>query len=185
MKRKYKMILKNGKLSCKAQTLPYKWTLERVEQLLNDMIEWMKAPDNLFPKEYLVKRGLYPGLIADKIRRWERMNEEDRPNLTEIYRLYSIVKATSEMKVLKGGLTKKYDPTITKLALSHHHGYGNHLEQGATGSIVFQQNILNAEVNKTKSDVEIIRNYQSLVRGLSSSESSQVQEPTEIRADIA
>jgi len=176
----------NGKLTCRTTRLPYKWTIERIEDVLHEMIAWMnEEQDNLFPTEFLIKQGYSPDLIAQKIRAWERMDPKDRPDLTEIYRLYSMVKKTSEMKTLKGGLTKKYDSAITKLTLSHHHGYREHIEQGAAGqSYIFQQNIINQNNDKTKSAADHARDYQQLVRGLPGGQPVPLQGPEEIRADI-
>jgi len=186
MERRSEIVLRNGKLTTKTTRLPTKWTVERIQGILTEMLEWMREDnDNLFPSEFLLKNGYSHDLITQKIRVWERMDERDRPDLTEIYRLYSMAKKTSEMKTLKGGLTKKYDSAITKLTLSHHHGYREHIEQGAAGSsYIFQQNIINQNNDKTKSAADHARDYQQLVRGLPGGKPVSLQGPDEICADI-
>jgi hypothetical protein len=186
MEKKYEIVLRDGKPICKTTKLSTKWTPARIEEILRDMIAWMNDPEhphNIFQTEYLLTKGLYPNFISGKIRTWEKMEEKDRPDLTEIYHLCSMAKKTSEMKVLKGGLLKKYDPTIAKLTLSQHHGYKERIEQGANNNFYVQQNILNANL-QNRSATEIARRYQQNVRNLPGSQSIPLPGAEEISADI-
>jgi len=163
--------------------MPTKWTVEAVENLIKEMIAWLSEPegDNIFPGEFMVKKGYYPNLISGKIKAFQ--NENPAPDLTEIYRLYSIAQKISEMKLVKKGLTKKYDPTITKLVLSNKYGYREGIEQAARGGLFFQQNILNPAI-QDKSAAELARNYQQIVRSLPGSQSIPLPGTEEISADI-
>ena len=186
MEKKYSIVSVNGKdgqpsLRCKSHRVSFIWSVEKIENLIQEMLVWMNEDaNNIFVQEYLIKQGWYPNLITDKIRSFQK--QDPIPDLTEIYRLYSIAKKMQEMKLLKGGLTKKYDPTITKLSLSHHHAYKEHIEQAAQGGFFFQQNILNANL-QDKSAADLARNYQQIVRNLPGSQSVPLPRSDEIRED--
>ncbi len=182
MEKKYSIVLRDGKPHCVSTRTPTKWSVQKVEELIKECIEWMTAEqDNIFVEEFLVKQGWYPSLITIKIKAFQKLKPV--PDLTEIYRLYSIVKKIQEMKLLKGGLTKKYDATITKLTLSHHHEYRDRIDQGANSTYFFQQNVLNQDV-QGKSAAELARRYQQIIRSLPGSQSIPLPGATEIPADI-
>ena len=56
---------------------PSKWTEDKAMELAAELLEWLKyGSDNVFFEEFLVvDRGLYPQLISDLVKRYDKFAE--------------------------------------------------------------------------------------------------------------
>ena len=87
---------------------PRIYTTEVIEAEADLLEEWLKKEDNIYFKDFSLSRD-YP---SEYMSRWAKENEK-------FAHAYARAKDWQESKLFKGGLTRKYEPSITKLGLYH------------------------------------------------------------------
>lgn len=90
----------------------YKWTEERLKGMLEEFLVWMADDENLLPSEFFWKKGIK----CDKI----RTVCGKYPPLLDAY---DWAKDGQRHRLIKGGLTNKYNAALTKFILVNNHGF--------------------------------------------------------------
>jgi len=92
--------------------VPKTYTKEWLEKEAQAFLDWMELPDSIFFKSFAIERGYSP----------QRLTEfADQSNV--FAEVLKRAKGWQESKLVKGGLRKEYDSSITKFVLVNHHGY--------------------------------------------------------------
>ena len=91
---------------------PKKFTEDWLKDEAKAFEEWMQLPDSVFFKSFAIDRGYSP-------QRFVEFAEQSKV-FAEVYRK---AKEWQECKLAVGGLTKKYEPSLTKFLLANQHGY--------------------------------------------------------------
>lgn len=95
----------NGKLGGR----PKVWTDEFMEQLADELYEWLKKPTSPWFEGFFIERGLSPKHIAEHAKKNEKFGEA-----------YEFAKECQKQRLLEGGLLNKFNYRITMLLLSQY-----------------------------------------------------------------
>ena len=91
---------------------PDKYTDDWLEAEALAFEEWMQRPDSVFFKSFAIERGYSPQRLAEFADKSKVFSE-----------VYEKAKAWQECRLAVGGLTKKFEPSLTKFLLANQHGY--------------------------------------------------------------
>lgn len=94
-----------------------KWTEEEALKLGNDLLDWMKADDNFWVKEYLIDND-----INEKATNY--LSHKYDSFLTLLERAFSI----QEKKLVSNGLKNKWNNAMAIFVLKNKHGYKDKTE---------------------------------------------------------
>ena len=94
-----------------------KWTEEEALKLGNDLLDWMKADDNFWVKEYLINNDLNDTLTNYLSHKYDSFS-----SLVE--KAFSI----QEKKLVSNGLKNKWNNAMAIFVLKNKHGYKDKTE---------------------------------------------------------
>lgn len=96
---------------------PKIWTDEKIEEIAEWFMTFMDDPENLYFKEFVIFMRQQKNILikAEYLSKWAETNERFRD-------AYDYVKTAQECRILKGGMTKRYDSNLSKYLLSAIHG---------------------------------------------------------------
>lgn len=93
---------------------PVKWTEEKVLELGEDLITWLKAnEDNVWFERFLYEeKDLYPQFISEMVEKYEKFSE-----------LIKRAKKIQEGKIVDGSFKHNLNPTMAIFVLKNHYQY--------------------------------------------------------------
>ena len=93
---------------------PLKWTEEKVLQLGEELIEWLKShEDNVWFERFLYEeKDLYPQFISEMVEKYPKFSE-----------LIKRAKKIQEGKIVDGSFKHNLNPTMAIFVLKNHYQY--------------------------------------------------------------
>lgn len=106
---------------------PKKWTEETINKEADALLEWLQKPSSVWFEKFAFERGY----AIQRLSEWAKINKR-------FLEAYTRAKDWQLIKLLEGGLFKKFEPKITKLLLSHCYKMNEQSNVHQTGDPVIQ-----------------------------------------------
>ena len=104
---------------------PLLYTDEIIEKYADEMIEYMKIPNNIFINKFLLERGI----TRHRYNEWKERNTKFRHAYQQCHEL-------QEERIKEGSLFKEFDSNMSKFLLINNHGYKDKTEATINGDIM-------------------------------------------------
>jgi len=104
---------------------PETYTDEVIDGLAEELLQWIRYPNNIFFEEFTIQKGILPQHMA----LWAKKNERFRA-------AYMLAKNNQELQLKKGATYKVLSEGFTKFLLINNHGvekYSDKTEQRISG----------------------------------------------------
>lgn len=96
---------------------PEIYTNEVIEKMAEELLEWIKKPDNIFFDDFCLDQDINPDYMSV----WAQKNKR-------FLGAYEVAKKKEANKIKKGALTKDYDGGFAKFLLINNHGMAEKTE---------------------------------------------------------
>jgi hypothetical protein len=101
---------------------PRKYTNKQIDAFADELLEWLKNPENIWFKDFCLDKDINPDLMS----LWA--DESDR-----FSGAYALAKARQESRLVNGGLKETYNGSIVKFVLANAHGWADKQESKVSG----------------------------------------------------
>lgn len=121
---------------------PRKWTVEAVEKEIDEFLEWIKDPNNVFLQDFAVSRG-YSHI---RLHEWKKSSER-------MAEACEFLASKQQIALIKGGLSRKLYYPMCAMLLSNYHNMHQKTEQKIVADVTGHA-ILNDIIGQTKDLVD-------------------------------
>lgn len=97
---------------------PPNFDAEEIEKLADELILWIREPQNYWYKDFCLEKGINPDRMSD----WSKKSERFRGAL-------ELARHNQERRIFQGSLENNYNSTMAKLALTNWHKWQDKQEQ--------------------------------------------------------
>lgn len=112
---------------CETGGRPELYTDEVIEKFADELLQWIRYPNNIFFEEFTIQKGILPEYMT----RWASRNEK-------FNQAYKLAKNNQELQLKKGASFKVLSEGFTKFLLLNNHGtqkYSDKTEHKVTGDV--------------------------------------------------
>ena len=115
---------------------PPEWTDSVIEKMADELLLWLKKPDNVWFKDFCLDQDINPHYMTV----WAKRN-------TKFHAAYELAKHKQESKIYNGALRNRYNSKIAAFGLMNNHGWAEKSKTEISGNA---NNPLNVLFNHSK-----------------------------------